>query len=390
MLFYFEFKTWLTMLRLVAKEPNTRQRRSLYKLLLLRVPLRAFFHSICFFLDGILFPKLWLVKVKEPVFIIGHARSGTTLAHRLMGGDERFSAFKYYELLLPSLVQKKTVRLIAWADRTVLNRRLERRLEAWEKRKFGPTQHIHKMGLSIPEEDDLMYFSSCASGFWATKLPYMDSLDFFHIDQRAAADRRRMMNFYRNVVKRQLYINGDNKIHLSKNPTYCGRVEALIEAFPDARFVLLYRNPHETIPSLLKLLHVSWKLQGNQSEERIEKSTREMVNLSFESYLHPLEVLDRHPDTRYAIIDYRELTTDPKTTIEKVYDDLGIEISADYRQFLTAEADKTRKHTTSHTYSLEEFGLSDREIHDRLAPLFERFKWEEHAPQENNKELNHA
>lgn len=98
---------------MVSKEPNKKRRRSLYKLLLLRVPSRAIFHSICFMLDYILFPKLWFVKVKEPVFIIGHARSGTTLAHRLMCGDERFSAFKYYELLLPSLLQKKSVHLVA-------------------------------------------------------------------------------------------------------------------------------------------------------------------------------------------------------------------------------------------------------------------------------------
>ena len=390
MFFYFEFKTWITMLKLVSKEPNKKRRRSLYQLLLLRVPLRAIFHSICFMLDYILFPKLWFVKVKEPVFIIGHARSGTTLAHRLMCGDERFSAFKYYELLLPSLLQKKAVHLVAWADRTLLNRRLERRLEAWEKRKFGPTQHIHKMGMNIPEEDDLMYFNSCASGFWATKLPYMDSLDFFHVDERPAAERKRMMTFYRNVVRRQLYINGDNKIHLSKNPTYCGRVGSLIEAFPDARFVLLYRDPHETIPSLLKLLHVSWKHQGNQSAERIEKSTRQMINLSFESYTHPLEVLEKHPNVPYAIIDYRELTSSPKVTIEKVYSDLGIPMSAAYSKFLCSEEEKTRKHETTHTYSLEEFGLADSEIYDRLAPLFERFNWEEQIPENNKKELSNV
>lgn len=385
------------MLKLVAKEPKTKRRSSLLRLLLLRVPSRAIFHSICFILDYILFPKLWFVKVKEPIFIIGHARSGTTLAHRLMCADERFSAFKYYELLLPSLVQKKAVHLVAWIDCTLLNRRLERRLEAWEERKFGPTQHIHKMGLSIPEEDDLMYFNSCASGFWATKLPYMDALDFFHIDERPAAERRHMMKFYRSVVRRQLYINGDNKIHLSKNPTYCGRVETLIEAFPDARFVLLYRNPHETIPSLLKLLHVSWKHQGNLSPERIENSTRAMINLSFESYTHPLEVLDRHPNVPYAIIDYRELTSTPKSTIEKVYADLDIPMTASYSQFLSTEQDKTRKHETTHTYSLAEFGLDDSEIYDQLAPLFERFNWETQIPEnetqipENNKkELENA
>jgi omega-hydroxy-beta-dihydromenaquinone-9 sulfotransferase len=156
LLYYFDFTVWFKLLRLVGQEPNARRRRGLYKLLLLHVPLRATVTAVCFFLDGILFPGLWRTRVKTPVFIIGHARSGTTLAHRLMGADERFSTFKYYELLLPSLLQKKLVRLVAWIDARLLGRRIERRLQAWEARKFGPTQHIHKMGLTIPEEDDLM------------------------------------------------------------------------------------------------------------------------------------------------------------------------------------------------------------------------------------------
>ena len=219
MFYYFDFSVWFKLLRLVSKEKNDRQRRGLYKLLLLHIPLRASVTALCFFLDGILFPALWRTQVKTPVFIIGHARSGTTLAHRLMSADERFSTFKYYELLLPSLLQKKLVHLAAWIDARVLGGVLERKLQAWEKRKFGPTQHIHKMGLTIPEEDDLLYFNSCASGFWLTKLPYMSELDFFHVDQRSPASRRRMMKFYKECVSGQLYINGSERIHLSKNPT---------------------------------------------------------------------------------------------------------------------------------------------------------------------------
>lgn len=388
MFYYFDFKVWFKLLRLIAKEPNQRQRRGLYKLLLLHIPLRATVTAVCFFLDGIVFPGLWRTRVHKPVFIIGHARSGTTLAHRLMSADERFSVFKYYELLLPSLLQKKLVRAAAWIDVHLLGRRLERRLQAWEKRKFGPTQHIHKMGLTIPEEDDLAYFNSCASGFWLTKLPYMSELDFFHVDQRPAASRRRMMKFYKECVRRQIHLNGSARIHLSKNPTYSGRVESLIETFPDARFVILYRNPYETIPSLLKLLNVGWKLQGNLSQERIRESNEVMVGLSYETYLYPLEVLERHADTRYAIIDYRRLTTDPKATIEDVYRDLGLDISPSYAAFLDAEAARTRRHETEHRYSLAEFGLEDRAIRQRLAPLFERFQWDENAPapQHNEKE----
>lgn len=392
MFYYFDFTVWFKLLRLVGKEKNERQRRGLYKLLLLHLPLRASVTAVCFFLDGILFPGLWFTKVKTPVFIIGHARSGTTLAHRLMGADERFSTFKYYELLLPSLLQKKFVHLAAWIDAKVLGGVLERKLQAWEKRKFGPMQHIHKMGLMIPEEDDLLYFNSCASGFWLTKLPYMSELDFFHIDERSPASRRRMMKFYKECVRRQLYINGSDRIHLSKNPTYCGRVESLIETFPDARFVVLYRNPYETIPSLLKLLNVGWKLQGNLSQERVRESNEVMTGLSYETYLHPREVLARHPETRHAMIDYRRLTTDPKGTIEDVYRDLGMNITPDYAAFLEAEASRTRRHETEHRYSLAEFGLDDQDIRRRLGPLFEEFQWNDTVPAEqpDEKAASHA
>ncbi len=380
MIFYFDFTIWLKLIRLVAGEPKPHRRRTQYRHLLLTVPLRAVLHAIFFFLDGLLFPGLWLVKIKTPVFLIGHARSGTTLAHRLMCADERFSAFKYYELLLPSLIEKKLVRLVARLDRSLLGRRLERRLQAWEEKNFGPMKHIHKMGLTIPEEDDLVLFASCASGFWATRMPNLGDLDFFHIDQRPPAGRRRLMGFYRQCIRRQLYLNGGNLIHLSKNPTFCGRVESILEAFPDARIAILYRNPYETIPSLLKLLQTSWKLRGDVDAAKTRESSRAMVELSFESYLHPEEVLSRHPEVPCAVIDYRQLVAEPKATIEKVYADLGMDMSDSYRAALQKEQDKARKHETEHRYSLAEFGLDDEEIHRRLAPLFKKFDWDAAAP----------
>jgi hypothetical protein len=210
-----------------------------------------------------------------------------------------------------------------------------------------------------------------------TKLPYMGELDFFHIDQRPPRARRRLMRFYRECVRRQLYLNGADKTHVSKNPTWCGRVETLLEVFPDARFVIPYRNPYETIPSLLKLMHVSWKRGGNLDAGKIATSTRVMVELSYEHYLLPEQVLARHPQVPRAVIDYRALVAAPRATIEQVYADLGIGLSTQMRGFLAAEEAKSRRHETEHRYSLAEFGLDDREIHARLAPLFDRFQWED-------------
>jgi len=376
-LFYFDFRTWRELRRLVARVPDAKRRHSLQRLLGLTVPLRAAGHAICCLLDWILFPGLWRVNVKAPVFVIGHARSGTTLAHRLMCADPQFSAFKYWELRLPALLEKKGVHVLAWLDARVLGGRLRRRLEAWEGRKFGPTRQIHQMGLNIPEEDDLVLYDSCASGFWLAKLPFMGDVDFFHADQRPPAERRRLMRFYRDCVRRQLYLNGRERTHLSKNPSWCGRVESILEVFPDARFVVLYRNPCETIPSLLKLLSAGWKHHGNIDADKVRDSLRAMTVLSYETYLYPLQALARHPGTRQAVVDYRELVAEPMQTVEKIYADLGLTMTQAFRDGLRREQDKARRHETEHRYTLAEFGLDDAEIRRTLAPLFERFQWDD-------------
>jgi omega-hydroxy-beta-dihydromenaquinone-9 sulfotransferase len=305
--------------------------------------------------------------------------SGTTLMHRLMSKDgERFSSFMLYELYFPSILQKKVIRFLAACDRRYLGARLEKRVKAWEARKFGPTQDMHAMGLTLAEEDDSILMLSCASGFWIVLFPYMGELDFYYIDQRPAKSRRRLMNFYRECVKRQLYLNGPDKIHLSKNPLYCGRVETLIEAFPDARIVVLVRNPDETIPSLLKLLQRSWELR-HWDETKIRRSLRITADMSFHTYKYPFEVLARHPDTPQATVNYPELVASPRRTIEQVYRQLGFAVAPAFDAVLLAEEKRARSHETTHTYSLEEFGLQSNEIHKVLADFFERFGWDKEA-----------
>lgn len=375
MIFYFDFKQYFRMLRLSFQEENPKGRRQLYFMLLFVIPLMSSFTAVCFFLDGILFPGLWRVRVKEPVFILGHARSGTTLMHRIMARDgERFSAFMLYELFFPSLLQKKVIRLLAVGDRILLGGRIERRLRAWEDEKFGKTQDIHKMGLTLFEEDDFILTLSCASGYWIVLLPYMDKLDFYHVDERAPKSRQRMMRFYGECVRRQLYLNGAKKLHLSKNPTFCGRVGTLLEVFPDARIVYMARNPEETIPSLLKLMKTGWSMRG-WNEEDMLRSLRTLAHQSYETYTGPLDVIARHPETRSAIVDYRALVDDTSNTVKQAYRDLELSISPEFEKVLEEEGARSGRHETTHRYSLEEFGLSKDEIHTELAALFERFDW---------------
>jgi hypothetical protein len=206
-------------------------------------------------------------------------------------------------------------------------------------------------------------------------MPYLGDLDFYSVDDWSERKRRRLMRFYRECIRRQLYLNGTDKIHLSKSPIFAGRVEALIEAFPDARIIVPVRNPNETIPSLLKLVRGGWKRLGWDAQ-RQERCLKILAEQSFHTYRHPMDVLGEHPDTPHAIIDYRDLVADPASAIQQIYQQLGLPISQRFREILMAEGKRARKHKSAHTYSLGEFGLADDEVRTRLSDLFELHGWD--------------
>ena len=226
-----------------------------------------------------------------------------------MSSDEgRFSSFLLYECYFPSLLQKKLIRLGIAFDRRFLGGFLAKRVGDWEERRYGAHRHMHAMGLTIPEEDDITFYYSMASGFWITKMPYMGDLDFYHMNDWPAAKRRRYNDFYRECVRRQLYLNGPHKTHLAKNPLWAGRVASLVEAFPDAKFVVNIRDPRDTIPSLLSLVRAGWKQLGWE-EARQRRCLQILANQSWSSYRHPLETLEAHPETKGAVVDYQPVVT---------------------------------------------------------------------------------
>ncbi len=377
MFFLFDFSNYAKMVRLAWNEKVPKARYYYLAVLLIGVPIISSFHAICFLLDWFLFPDLKNVEVKAPIFMVGHARSGTTLTHRLLSKDSgRFSSFLLYELYFPSLLQKKVIRAIARYDAENWRGFLAGQVRAWEEWRYGPMRHMHAMGLTEPEEDDIVLYWSMASGFWITKMPYMGDLDFYAMNDWPEHKRRRYNDFYRECVRRQLYLNGPEKIHLSKNPMYSGRVASLIEAFPDARIIVNVRNPYETIPSLLTIMRAGWKQLG-WDDEKQAKTLRILAEQSWHTYLHPIEALDANPQTRASIVDYRDLTSDPAATIERVYRDLELPMTDEFREALAGEGKREREHKTRHTYSLEQFGLEADAIRTELGVLFDRFQWDD-------------
>jgi len=373
----FDLRTYLTMFRLALRDRMSPRRRTVVLSLMFLIPALAALNGVCLLLDHLLFPGFRRTPVRAPVFIIGHARSGTTLMHRLMTADTRMSWFMTYELFLPSILQRKIVGALARWDRERRGGRMARRIQAWEDRTFAKGRQMHPMSLTGPEEDEFLLAPSCRSGVWVTVFPYMRELAYlYYTDEMPAARRRRTMRVYRALVQRNLYLKGADTIHCSKNPTFAGKMRSLLETFPDARFVVLNRNPYETIPSLLKMMDRNWKA-SDCDRERMRDSLECLGRQSFHTYKYPYAVLDAHPRTKRAIVDYRRLIEQPRRVTEEVYAALDLNVTAELAAALDVEEARSKTHRADHVYNLREFGLRREEIRRELADLFERFDWDE-------------
>lgn len=376
----FDFRQFVRIFRRAFREATTARRRKVVWTLFFALPILASVNAICLALDRVLFPAFARVGVRAPVFIIGHSRSGTTLIHELLAADEQFSWFMAWELFLPSLVQKKLLRAIGRFDRDRLDGRYAKRLRAWQDRTFAAGRQMHPMDLLGPEEDEFLLAPTLYSGTLGVVFPNLDDMQpYSRFDEMLDAETRtRVMAFYRACVQRQLVLNGAGKTHLSKNPMFSSKVQSLIETFPDARFVVMVRNPFETIPSIQKMMIRNYKASGTGSDQ-IEAALAIVGENSIAHYRFPFDVLERHPATRWTAVRYELLTTDPASAMRQVYSELGIPITPSSEAAMRRAESHARAYKPSHDYSLSEIGLTPQQIRDALAPLFARFDWPEPA-----------
>ncbi len=370
---YFDFRTYAKIIRLALTDKPSPKRLLAHLLILSLLTFWAFMNAICLQIDRLLFPGCRRVAIEKPVFIIGNARSGTTLFHRLLCGDEtRFVYFRTWEILFPSLVQKKILRGLFTGIRRLFPGSFAR-LVAWEERQLTSLKQQHPIGINKAEEDEFLLLIPFASATLTVLFPYVEELtELVTFDWRPAPIRKRIMRFYRECVSRQLCFHGGDRALLSKNPTFVMKIQSLVEEFPDAKFVYLVRNPFETIPSLLKLMQTIWLGLGLDSDH-IESTTRELADGCMRDYNYAVETLSKLADDRYAIVTYTDLVGDPKATVEKVYDRLNLSVSPDFEQRLTAERSRQKRYHSSNVYSLSEFGLSEAELFEKLSEIIERF-----------------
>ena len=180
------------------------------------------------------------------------------------------------------------------------------------------------------------------------------------------------MRYYRSCLQRQLYANGRSKTILSKATQSSGSVEALVEEFPDARFITIFRHPDQSVPSHVSVFYPVWRAHSPEIAKDSDVS-RAYARLATAWYRHLFEMRERVPPGQFHAMDYRELVRSPKQAVEQVYVHFGWTPSPAYREALAQAGDREEGYKSAHRYTLEEFGLSKAWIREQIGDVLDAY-----------------
>lgn len=353
------------------------RRPSLRRLLIMSgfIPLFATvqgIHWIGFLLDEIFHRGYRRVEVKEPVFVLGVPRSGTTYLHRVLSEDSCVTTFSTWECLFaPSVTQRRFWLGLGRIDARV-GRPLGRLLAQVERYAFKGLDAVHPMRLRDPEEDYFALMPVLACFILILPFPRSDLLwrmGAFDRDM-PEPERARLMDFYHRCLQKHLYVHGSGKRLLSKNAAFAPLAGSLAERFPDARFLVCLREPEATLPSQLSSLEAGIEFFDVPSET---PDFRERLTDQLGFYYNNLErALGDLPEDRCAWVTMRALQSDLARRMLAIYAQLGLPASAEFRAAIARHATEAAAYRSPHGYSLDQFGLSRGDIDRDLGPVYAR------------------
>jgi hypothetical protein len=172
-----------------------------------------------------------------PIFILGFWRSGTTLLHELLCCDPRFGFPSTYACLNPA--------------HFLLS---ERWVPGGEEQQVRRPMDDLRYSWSSPQEDEFALLALGApSAYEALIVPSLmsDVGRLLDLQARSINDQERWHATFDYFLK--LLTLQQGKTMMLKSPTHGYRMRLLQSKYPDARFVIIERNPYEVFASNLKL-----------------------------------------------------------------------------------------------------------------------------------------
>lgn len=275
-------------------------------------------------------------SAKAPIVVIGFWRSGTTLLHELLAVDDRFcfptnyDCFNAHKFVLASPLAK-------YRGKEVTRR----------------PQDSMPTGWNSPQEDEFALLALGArspyEGLLAPKR-YADAMHLADVQMLPPKDRALWERSFLFILRGLNIVNG-GKPAILKSPAHGYRIPTIRKLFPDAKFIVIVRNPHEVFSSWIKTYRsftARYGIGEGISDEQLKEATLQ-ERLRYEEKMRA--GLDGIPKGNVSYLRYEDLVQNPLAAVETIYRDLEISDFGYICEKLKAEVAKRATHVrTAHIF----------------------------------------
>lgn len=304
---------------------------------------------------------------KDPIYVVGFWRSGTTYLQNLLTRDPQFGWFDPVSTITfgNCILLRKPL--------TALAKNGLKGARAMDNLEFEldlPMEEAHGFtNLTDLSVSHMMAFPDHGKGAKYVEAIFTDAL--------SSKDRRRFWHVYNYMLKKLTYIKGGKQL-LLKSPDNTARIAFLKRAYPKAKFINIYRNPYTVVRSALNMFRIEMDKYA-LSESVSDQYLLDRVCLIFERvYRRAFRDLDNLAPCDKIEIKYEDFVENQEEYLEKIYKQLGIKNYDKAYPYFKEYMDSMKGYKTNqYDYAPE---LIEK-VNERLGFYFERYGYEMIQPE---------
>lgn len=285
------------------------------------------------------------VEIRRPLIITGIVRSGTTALHRLLTVDPQFIGIPHWLVRAPRPLPP----VESWAAdpdyqaaKAVLDQMIAHVPEMLND---------HMMTVDAVEES----IFSLAPTFTNNMFPSQWTVPDYDAWYRTANERP----CYRWLADtlRLVGMGHEERPWLMKNPTDLRAIDAVLDAFSDARIIHTHRDPVQAIPSIANLLLSVRRMFEGDNADPAQILTREAE--FWAEGLARLEAVKAAEPERFADIQFGAFVRDQMAAVEAIYDRFDLVLDGQVADAMRAWLDDNpRRPGHIQRHRAEDFGIA--------------------------------
>ncbi len=276
------------------------------------------------------------VLPQDPIFIIGHWRSGTTLMHYLFDCDQSKGMVSNVEVYAPHfcLAFPRLARFLVGISLPPT-----RPMDQVQINAGLPGEEEHSLGAI----DKYGYFHSMI--FPRNWHSYAAYESFNGVSDR---DLARWQQRYTTFIKK-ISLKNQGKQLVLKNPANTWRIKHLIKMYPRARFIHLVREPYSLMASSVRFYDETTRIFSLQKWDPAQTLDKMLYSYT-ELYRNWDQNIQELPRNQMITIRYEDMIRAPLKTMETVYRELGISEWDKARPYMKKYLEEHKTYTT-HQYA---------------------------------------